>query len=114
MNCDNCKPTEKIFYYSTMQRNVVTTGPVKVDRLCNAWEAINIGTIVATVNGIPLNPPAAGEVLGDSTSDGGNKGEIYVGRIDVQFAAAAGGNVIIKQKIYITDYFETLNQEMNK
>lgn len=98
------KPKEKIFYYNTVPRNVQQAAQIKTERFCNGFTAINIGATVATVNGVPLNPPAAGEVLGDSYNDGGNKGEIFIGRIDIAFASNVGANVLVIQKIYIPHY----------
>lgn len=105
---------EKILYFNTISKTVRNNGTVMVEKFCNSWEAINIGADVVIVNGVPLNPPAAGEVLGDSTTDGGWKGEIYMGRIDVAFQTAVNPQVIIKQKIYLTDKENGVSQELNK
>lgn len=104
---------EKILYYNAFPKQVTNAGSIKVEKYCNGYDAVNIGATVVTVNGIPLNPPAAGEVLGDSTSFGGNKGEIYIGRIDVQFPGGAGGNVLIIQKAYVPDFNNSLDNELN-
>lgn len=109
------KAKEKILLYNCIATTVRNPQSLRVEKFCNGWDVVNTGTVVATVNGIPLNPPAAGEVLGDSASYGGNKGEIYVGRIDVAFAGA-GGQVIVTQKIYVIDHAEQcfLEDTLNK
>lgn len=103
---------EKILPYSTSTVSVVQAGAVKVDRFCNGFTVINTGTVVATVNGVPLSPPAAGETLGDSLNEGGNKGEIYIGRIDVAFAGV-GGQVLVIQKAYVPNYAVQIENELN-
>lgn len=103
---------EKILPYTTSTVNCIQPGAVKVDRYCNGFTVINIGAVVATVNGVPLSPPAAGETLGDSLNEGGNKGEIFTGRIDIQFAGA-GGQVLVIQKTYIPNYAISLENELN-
>ena len=108
----NTEPQEKILYYNVVPKRVIVSGQVKTEKYCNSVEVVNVGTVVAVVNGLSLNPPAAGEVLGDSTSWGGNKGEIYIGRIDIQFAAA-GGAVFVRQKIYQPGWPNDLQKELN-
>lgn len=73
---------------------------VDLDMLCNGLNVINIGTTVATVNGVPLSPPAAGESIGDSYSIGGNRGEVLNGRVNIQFVGGTG-RVIVVQKFYL-------------
>lgn len=94
---------EKILYFNTITSFVRRNGYVTIEPYCNAYEVVNIGTIVATVNGCPLSPPAVGETLGDSFTDGGWKGEIFLGKVNIQFAAAVGGIVLLKQKIYLPE-----------
>lgn len=111
-----CDAKEKILYYNFITKTVREGGNVDLDRLCNSYVALNIGTIQVTVNGIPLNPPAAGEVLGDSFTFGALKGEIFAGRVDVQFTAppGAGGVLQIIQKIYLPRVNSGAQEELNK
>jgi hypothetical protein len=109
-----CDKKEKILYFNTVVKSVRIAGAVKVDRMCNSFEAINIGSDVATINGIPLNPPAAGEVLGDSFVFGGLKGEIFIGRINVAFATVVAPQVLIIEKIYQPDQESTISEELNR
>lgn len=68
---------------------------VSVDAKCNGWTALNKGTAVARVNGIPLSP-------GESFSIGGNAGEAYGGMIQISILAIdTAPSVFIIQKIYL-------------
>lgn len=72
---------------------------VEVDKNCNGFSVVNIGAVAMTVNEIPLAPPVAPALLGEATQFGGNRGEIFIGRIDIAFAGA-GGRCIVIQKVY--------------
>lgn len=73
----------------------------RVER-CNGFTATNIGAVICRVNGKLLFPSATpATALGDSRSWGGNKDEIYMGNIEVRFAAGAGALVEIEQKFYV-------------
>jgi hypothetical protein len=86
-------------YYNSSYTQYSIPSNIVVDRLCNSYTVINIGTTVMTVNGIPLNPGVPGTNNGESFSLGGNKGEIFTGRIDIGFATGVGLCVVI-QKFY--------------
>lgn len=73
---------------------------IDLDMLCNGINVINTGTTVCTINGVPLNPPAAGESVGDSYSIGGNRGEVLNGRVNLTFAGGAGKAIVV-QKFYL-------------
>jgi hypothetical protein len=88
--------------YTTYRANTSMIIP----RLCNSIIAINQGVTVATVNGVILNPGTAGVNNGESFVFGGNKGEIFYGRVDISFPTGAG-NVLVVQKIYL--FSEQLN-----
>lgn len=79
---------------------VTQNQPVDVDRRCNGFTAINTGTTLAILNGIPLNAGVPGTSNGDSITIGGNKGELFRGRIDVAFTGGVG-SVLIIQKFYL-------------
>lgn len=72
---------------------------VIIQEMCNSVILINQGTTIATVNGVVLNPGTAGVNNGESFTFGGNVGEIFKGRIDINFPSGAG-NVLSIQKIY--------------
>ena len=71
---------------------------------------INTGATLVFIQtlGLPLNAGTPGTSNGDSYSIGGNKGEIFYGRLDISFPNGPGSCVII-QKIYLPD--EPLNME---
>ena len=88
--------------YNFSSQSYIKNGFATLDRFCNGFTAINIGTTVATVNGIPLNPGTPGTSNGDSITIGGNKGEILKTRVTISFGAGNTGNVLIIQKFYFT------------
>lgn len=73
-----------------------------IDSHCNGWTAINIGTTVVNVKGIPLNPGTPGTNNGESFTIGGNAGEIFKGRVDIEFPTGSG-NVLLIQKFYFDE-----------
>jgi hypothetical protein len=90
-----------------MKYNVITNSynqnqNVPLDGNCNGWTAINIGTTIVTVNGIPLHPGTPGTNNGESFTIGGNAGEIFTGRISLTFATGTG-QVLIIQKFYFNE-----------
>lgn len=93
--------------FDTTNGNKVTKGgDVSRVRNCNGYTAVNTGGDVAIVNGVILYPGSntglPGGTLGDSMSEGGNLGEIYLGKITVQFLGTGPTpEVTIKQKYYI-------------
>jgi hypothetical protein len=87
-------------FYNFSGQTYGQNGIIDLDELCNGLNVINIGTTVCRVNGIPLNPPAAGEVVGDSYAIGGNKGELLTGKVQLDFASG-NGEVIVVQKYYV-------------
>lgn len=92
---------EPTLYYDALVQTVSESIELPVDPCCNGFIAINKGAVLATVNQIPLKPfpPGFPDLSGESITVGGNRGELYRGRIVVQFAGA-GGNVVIIQKYY--------------
>jgi hypothetical protein len=107
------KAKEKILFFNAIAKINTTGGNVLVDKFCNGFTVVNIGGSIATVNGWQLSPPAAGETLGDSFTFGGNKGEIYRGRIDITFAAAVNPAVLITQKVYMNMEDDYVDRELN-
>ena len=95
----------EVIFYNEVNKYIQTNTRVVVEYLCNGWTVINIGTTVAIVNGVPLNPGTPGTNNGESVSKGGNKGEFYKGLIEISFPATGAGNVIVIQKIYLPDTF---------
>lgn len=85
---------EKLLQYNLSVQVYSVTCEIPVMENCNGFTIRNIGTAVATVMGDPL---AANEVK----SIGGNRGEIYVGRIDLKFSGAGTNKVLVTQKYYM-------------
>lgn len=95
-------PKEFLLYYNTSQTQYVVPAQVILDKNCNGYTVLNIGTTVAFCNGIPLNPGVPGTNNGESWSVGGNRGEILAGRLDIGFTGGAG-RVVVIQKFYIPE-----------
>lgn len=91
---------EALLYYNTSQQHYAENASIVVDQLCNGYTVINIGTTVMAVNKIALNPGTAGTNNGESVSVGGNRGEIFAGRIDIAFTGGTGLCIVL-QKIYV-------------
>lgn len=88
--------------YTTIAQEFTGNQDVTVDTRCNQWTVINRSTLAVRVNGMPLNPPPAVGLSGESFSVGGNAGEIYTGRIQIVFdPAETAPSVVIVQKIYL-------------
>lgn len=95
-------PALQVVRYNLLVSTYAGNQDVVVDPKCNGWTAINKGTLVARVNGIPLNPPPAAGLSGESYTVGGNMGELYEGRLQVVVGVGDPTPlVVIIQKIYI-------------
>lgn len=70
---------------------------------CNGFTVINRGTGIVRVNGVPLSPPAVVGDAGDSITFSGNVGEIYGGRITINFAPGTPTpQAVVIQKFYLS------------
>lgn len=92
----------KTLFYNLIPMTYGQNTKVEVDKYCNGFSVVNIGATNMVVNGTPLAPPVAPALLGEAAQFGGNIGEIFIGRIDIQFTTGAG-RCIVTQKIYVTD-----------
>lgn len=106
------KLKEKILYYDFIPTTYRLNTSVVFKEWCNGWEVVNLGTTVATVNNRPLYPGVPGTVLGDSFSLGGNKGEVFKGRVDIAFPGGAGGIVLFTQKVYVANLIKDLQDSI--
>lgn len=94
--------------FNTTEAQVYTATQrvARVDN-CNGWVARCLGDTPVRVNGHILFPGPAGppQRAGDSYTEGGNLGEIYLGYIDIEFVPPLGADlrVEITQKFYILD-----------
>lgn len=86
--------------YNVISNQYDRNQSVVMDVKCNGWTAINIGTTLVMVNGIPLNAGTPGTNNGESVTFGGNEGEVFKGRVDLVFPNGPG-LVLIFQKYYL-------------
>lgn len=92
-----CFNTTKAQSYTFNQR------VARVDN-CNGWVARNMGDDPVRVNGHLLYPGTVGTSAGESYTEGGNLGEIFMGYLEIQFeGTGADPRVDIAQKFYILD-----------
>lgn len=91
----------KAIAYNIYGQGYYTNQYVKPDPKCNGWTAINRGTGLAYINGIPLAPPAVPGTAGDSFSVGGNLGEIWGGDLNISFEPGFTNNLVLVQKYYL-------------
>lgn len=104
---------EKLLQYILMATNYQRSGWYDVEKFCNGFTVTNVGDDNVTVNDQILYPGTIGSILGDSRTYGGNRGEIYVGRIKVSFAGVgANPNVEIVQKVYALQGKNTTGVEL--
>lgn len=91
-------------YNTTGAVPYVQSSSVKRVNNCNGFIATNTGDEIVIVNDRVLYPGVPGTSNGDSTTIGGNRGEIYLGTIQVTFlGGGAAPQVTIEQKFYILD-----------
>lgn len=95
---------QKILYYDTQIFTVLNSSSVIFGDYCNGFTVINIGATQAEWNHIPLAPPVAPALLGESITIGGNVGELFKGRIDISFPSGSG---IVK--VIVKKYLPTLS-----
>lgn len=75
---------------------------VEIPQRTNGVTVVNTGNSVLIVQGIPLAPPVAPAQLGEAYSFGGNRGEIFHGRLDINFQNATGtGRCVVMFKEYL-------------
>jgi hypothetical protein len=94
---------ENSLSYNVIQTTIVRNTSMIIPDLCNSIVFINQGTTIATVSGVVLNPGTLGVNNGESYAFGGNKGEIFSGRVDINFQNNTG-SVLAIQKIYLFEH----------
>jgi hypothetical protein len=78
----------------------------RLDPKCNGYVAVNIGDTLVQINQIPIKPPVAPNLSGESTGVQGNEGEIFIGNngeIPVTFINPGGAGV--NQKVMIIEKY---------
>lgn len=92
----------KLLNFNIIQQTITEQSEVWVNQNCNAVTVRNIGDDVLFFNGIPLQPPPGAGLSGESVAFEGNYGEVYTGRIQIQFAGVGIDPIAeITQKFYI-------------
>jgi hypothetical protein len=94
--------------YNIRQVPINVSGQYVLDKCCNGFVAVNIGDTLVRVAQIPLKPPPAPALTGESTGVQGNADETFVGTngiLPVTFVAPIGANplVMIIEKYYVPD-----------
>lgn len=90
---------EQLLAYNLSPMTYYRNQKVEVDSRCNGFTVVNVGTSNMIANGIPLAPPVAPALQGEAAQFGGNRNEIFIGRIEISFDGNAGECIVI-QKIY--------------
>jgi hypothetical protein len=82
--------------YNTTQQDYQANVNLLAVINCNGFTVINTGTNTCFVNGVPV-------VAGNFYAVGGNEDEIYIGRINLTFAAqnAVGNDAWVVQKFFL-------------
>ncbi len=87
-------PVEKLLQYNLSVQIYNQPEQIPVMDFCNGWTARNIGTSNVIIMGDTLAP-------NESKAIGGNRGEIYTGRIDLNFTGVGNNLCLITQKYYM-------------
>jgi len=96
--CD-CK--KELRPYTTSNQGYTQNAQIPIDRRCNGYTVLNTGNTLLIVNAVMVIQPGA------SIAVGGNEGEIFVGRLDIQFQlpVPAPGTPVngagVMQKVYL-------------
>lgn len=85
---------EKLLQYNISVQVYISPQQVPVMEFCNGYTVRNTGTSNVVIQGDVLAP-------NESKAVGGNRGEIYVGRLDLNFAGAGNNSCLITQKYYL-------------
>lgn len=87
-------PLEKLLQYNLSVQIYSVDVQIPVMNFCNGFTVRNVGTANVVVMGDTLAP-------NESKSVGGNRGEIYVGRMDLRFTGAGTRQALVTQKYYM-------------
>jgi hypothetical protein len=102
--CVGCTGKRQMAKYNTTAQEYVKQHSVNLSKLCNGVTVLNAGTTFVTWNGVPLGP-------GQSMTVGGNEGEEFIGRVDLNFftQSPAPPTIInsawVIQKFYVGENF---------
>jgi hypothetical protein len=87
-------PIEKLLQYNLSTQVYSGAEEIPTMDFCNGFTVRNIGTANVVVMGDTLAP-------NESKAIGGNRGEIFVGRIDLHFTGAGTTLALVTQKYYM-------------
>jgi hypothetical protein len=90
-------PIEKLLQYNLSTEVYSVPCQIPVQNFCNGFTVRNVGTATVVIMGDALAP-------NESKAIGGNRGEIFVGRIDLKFINTGGGRTtlaLVTQKYYM-------------
>lgn len=93
-NLQRVVPVEKLLQYNLSTQIYSIQCEIPVMQNCNGFSVRNVGTANVVVMGDTLAP-------NESKSIGGNRGEIFVGRIDLKFTGAGTTLALVTQKYYM-------------
>lgn len=93
-NLQRIVPVEKLLQYNLSVQIYGVNTDIPVMENCNGFTVRNIGTANVVIMGDTLAP-------NESKAVGGNRGEIYVGRLDLKFTGAGTTLCLVTQKYYM-------------
>jgi hypothetical protein len=90
---------EKILLWDTNTWSTDVAKEFPPDPYCNGFLVFNAGASILVANGIPIP-------VGGTVTFGGNRGEIFKGRLQVAFVPPGVNNCIVVQKFYLASNFD--------
>jgi hypothetical protein len=94
MNQEKIITLEKLLQYNLSVQIYGAAVSIPVMEFCNGFTVRNVGTANVIVMGDTLAP-------NESKGIAGNRGEIFVGRIDLKFSGAGTTLALVTQKFYM-------------
>jgi hypothetical protein len=95
-----CKDNFMLLGYNTSVQTYKRAKQVVIDRLCNGVVIKNAGNTLVVIQSDTLQP-------GESKSIGGNSGEVFIGRVDINFQLPAVIPVPVVNLVQVTQKFYT-------
>lgn len=89
---------EKVLFCNQSTQGYSQATMVPPDKLCNGFTVKNAGNTICIVNGEPIQPD-------DFKTFGMNRGEIYIGRIDLSFVLPTPAPPIPTNQAFVTQKF---------
>ena len=98
-NLQRVVPVEKLLQYNLSVQIYDASLQVPVMENCNGFSVRNIAPLVGGATVIVMGDPL---LPGQVKNIGGNRGEIYVGRLDIKFTPGGGiQQCLVTQKYYM-------------